>query len=288
MKVLWIGTGVMGAPMAKHLHHAGHQVYAYNRTPEKARQLEPDIKYCDCIEDCILEVDAVFTIVGYPEDVKEVYEKVIPLAKPKTILVDMTTSSPTLAIQLAKQAAEKDLVMLDAPVTGGDIGAIDGKLSIMVGGDFHTYEKMLPLFMQMGNTITYMGHAGSGMYAKLANQTVIAGNILGIAEAITFAKDKGLDLTSMLSVITGGSANSWQAANNGLKMIRKDYRPGFFVKHFLKDLKLVIAEKGELPLTVVETATKAYETLLDTGFADKGTQTIIEYYLQKMANELEI
>ena len=283
MKILWIGTGVMGAPMAKHLQEAGHQVYAYNRTPEKAKRLEPDIKFCENIEDCIEKVDAVITIVGYPEDVKEVYEKVIPIAKPKTILVDMTTSSPTLAKSLAKQAKEKNLMMLDAPVTGGDIGAIQGTLSIMVGGDFYTYEKMLPLFMQMGSTITYMGPSGSGMYAKLANQTVIAGNILGIAEAITFAKAKGLDLTSMLSVITGGSASSWQAANNGIKMIRKDYRPGFFVKHFLKDLKLVMAEKGELPLKVLETATKAYEVLQDKGFAEKGTQAIIEFYLQQMA-----
>lgn len=282
MKILWIGTGVMGAPMAKHLHRAGHQIYAYNRTPEKAKQLEPDITYCESIESCIKDVDAVFSIVGYPSDVKEVYEKVIPLAKPMTILVDMTTSSPTLAINLAKQAKAKNLMMLDAPVTGGDIGAIEGKLSIMVGGDFYTYEKMLPLFMQLGSTITYMGPSGSGMYTKLANQTVIAGNIMGIAEAITFAKTKGLDMTSLLSVITGGSAHSWQAANNGLKMIRKDYRPGFFVKHFLKDLKLVIEEKGDLPLTVVETATKAYEKLSAEGFADKGTQAIIEYYLQRM------
>ena len=283
MNILWIGTGVMGAPMAKHLQQAGHHVYAYNRTPSKAKMLEPEITFCESIESCIDEVNAVFSIVGYPEDVKEVYEKVIPLAKPKTILVDMTTSSPTLAKTLAEQAKEKDIMMLDAPVTGGDIGAINGKLSIMVGGDFYTYEKMLPLFMHLGNTITYMGPAGSGMYAKLANQTVIAGNILGIAEAITFAKAKNLDLTSMLSVITGGSANSWQASNNGLKMIRKDYRPGFFVKHFLKDLKLVMAEKGELPLTVVETATKAYDVLQQKGFSDKGTQAIIEYYLQKMA-----
>ncbi len=283
MIILFIGTGVMGGPMAKHLSEAGHQVFAYNRTPEKAQRLEPEIKYCESIESCLDKVHAVFSIVGYPEDVKEVYNVVIPLAKPKTILVDMTTSSPTLAKELAKRAEERGLFMLDAPVTGGDIGAINGKLSIMVGGDFYTYEKMLPLLMHLGSTITYMGPSGSGMYAKLANQTVIAGNILGIAEAITFAKDKGLDLTSMLSVITGGSANSWQASNNGLKMIRKDYRPGFFVKHFLKDLKLVMAEKGNLPLSVVETATKAYETLSEKGFADKGTQAIIEYYLQKMS-----
>lgn len=283
MNILWIGTGVMGVPMAKHLQQAGHQVYAYNRTPEKAKRLEPEIKFCDAIESCIDKVNAVFTMVGYPEDVKEVYEKVIPLAKPKTILVDMTTSSPTLAKTLAEQAKAKDIMMLDAPVTGGDIGAINGKLSIMVGGDFYTYEKMLPLFMHLGSTITYMGPSGSGMVAKLANQTVIAGNILGIVEAITFAKDKNLDLTSLLSVITGGSADSWQASNNGPKMIRKDYRPGFYVKHFLKDLKLVMAEKGQLPLTVVETATKAYETLMTKGFSEKGTQAIIEYYMQRMA-----
>jgi 3-hydroxyisobutyrate dehydrogenase len=194
----------------------------------------------------------------------------------------MTTSSPTLAKEIYEKAKKKNIDVLDAPVTGGDLGAINGTLSIMVGGDFHIYEKVLPLFQYMGKTITYMGEAGSGMYAKLVNQTVIAGNIMGISEGLMLAKQKNLDLESMLSVITGGSANSWQAANNGKKMIEKDYEPGFFVKHFLKDLKLAMDEKDNLDLKVLEIATKAYETLSSKGFSEKGTQAIIEYYLQKM------
>ena len=282
MKILWIGTGVMGAPMAKHLLEAGHDIYGYNRTPKKAKALEPDIKFCDDIKTCIKDVDIVFTIVGYPSDVKEVYDVLLEEAKPRTILVDMTTSSPTLAKEIYEKAKTKNIDVLDAPVTGGDLGAINGTLSIMVGGDFHIYEKVLPLFQYMGKTITYMGEAGSGMYAKLVNQTVIAGNIMGISEGLMLAKQKNLDLESMLSVITGGSANSWQAANNGKKMIEKDYEPGFFVKHFLKDLKLAMDEKENLDLKVLEIATKAYETLSSKGFSEKGTQAIIEYYLQKM------
>ncbi len=282
MKILWIGTGVMGAPMAKHLLEAGHDIYGYNRTPKKAKALEPDIKFCDDIKTCIKDVDIVFTIVGYPSDVKEVYDVLLEEAKPRTILVDMTTSSPTLAKDIYEKAKKKNIDVLDAPVTGGDLGAINGTLSIMVGGDFHIYEKVLPLFQYMGKTITYMGEAGSGMYAKLVNQTVIAGNIMGISEGLMLAKQKNLDLESMLSVITGGSANSWQAANNGKKMIEKDYEPGFFVKHFLKDLKLAMDEKENLDLKVLEIATKAYEILSSKGFSEKGTQAIIEYYLQKM------
>jgi len=282
VKILWIGTGVMGAPMAKHLLEAGHDIYGYNRTPKKAKALEPDIKFCDDIKTCIKDVDIVFTIVGYPSDVKEVYDVLLEEAKPRTILVDMTTSSPTLAKDIYEKAKKKNIDVLDAPVTGGDLGAINGTLSIMVGGDFHIYEKVLPLFQYMGKTITYMGEAGSGMYAKLVNQTVIAGNIMGISEGLMLAKQKNLDLESMLSVITGGSANSWQAANNGKKMIEKDYEPGFFVKHFLKDLKLAMDEKENLDLKVLEIATKAYEILSSKGFSEKGTQAIIEYYLQKM------
>jgi len=282
MKILWIGTGVMGAPMAKHLLEAGHEIYGYNRTPQKAKALEPDIKFCEDIKTCIKNVDIVFTIVGYPSDVKEVYDVLLEEANPRTILVDMTTSSPTLAKEIYEKAKKKNIDVLDAPVTGGDLGAINGTLSIMVGGDFHIYEKILPLFQYMGKTITYMGKAGSGMYAKLVNQTVIAGNIMGISEGLMLAKQKNLDLESMLSVITGGSANSWQAANNGKKMIEKDYEPGFFVKHFLKDLKLAMDEKENLDLKVLEIATNAYETLSSKGFSEKGTQAIIEYYLQKM------
>jgi 3-hydroxyisobutyrate dehydrogenase len=170
--------------------------------------------------------------------------------------------------------------MLDAPVTGGDIGAINATLSIMVGGDQKAFDTILPLLNKMGKTITYMGGPGSGQHAKLANQTAIAGAISGIAEALTYAKAKGLDQTDMLKVITGGSASSWQAINNGPKMIHHDYAPGFFIKHFLKDLKLVLDEKKDLPLEVVEIVTMMYEKLVERGLDDSGTQALIEFYLK--------
>lgn len=283
MKIAFIGTGVMGKPMALHLSDAGHEVTVYNRTYEKAKALEPKVKAFKSIRECIKDADVIMTIVGYPTDVIEVYDTVIEYAKRGTILVDMTTSSPTLAIDLYHMAKQKGLFMLDAPVTGGDVGANKGTLSIMVGGDEAIFHKVLPLFKLMGSTVTYMGEAGSGMHAKLANQTAIAGSIIGICEALTYAKEKNLDLNKMLSVIVGGSASSWQAANNGPKMIKKDYAPGFFVKHYLKDLKLVLEEKGDLKLEVVEKVTKAYQILSNKGFADQGTQSIIEYYLKKMS-----
>ncbi|MGE4320005.1 MAG: NAD(P)-dependent oxidoreductase [Acholeplasmataceae bacterium] len=282
MNILFIGTGVMGAPMAKHLAHAGHEVYAYNRTFEKAKKLEPIVKAVETFEEIIPKVDVVFTIVGYPSDVKEVYDKVIPLAQEGLICVDMTTSSPSLARTLYEEAKQKGVHMIDAPVTGGDLGAINATLSIMVGGDKDVFLTIKPLLEVMGKTITYMGPQGSGMTAKLCNQTVIAGNILGVAEALVLAKEKGLDQNAMLDVIVGGSASSWQADRNGRKMILKDYEPGFFIKHYLKDLKLAVEEKGDLPLHVLETAMKTYQILSDHGFENDGTQKVIEAYLRKL------
>ncbi len=282
MKLSFIGTGVMGKPMALHLAEAGYDVSVYNRTFSKAKPLEPKCKAFETIKDCVKDADVVFSIVGYPKDVEEVYAEVMQHAKKGAILVDMTTSSPTLAKKLYVEAKHKGFYMIDAPVTGGDLGAINATLSIMVGGDEAIFNQILPMLKVMGSTITYMGKEGSGMHAKLANQTVIAGAVIGVAEALIYAKDKGLDLDKMLNVITGGSANSWQAKNNGAKMIVKDYEPGFFVKHYLKDLKLVLEEKGNLNLEIVEKVAKAYQILQDHGYGDKGTQSIIEYYLQDM------
>ena len=283
MNIAWIGTGVMGNPMARHLQKAGYQVSAYNRTFEKAQALEPHIKACETIEKCVKDADIIFSIVGYPKDVKEVYEEVFKYAKANAILVDMTTSSPTLAKDLYHQAKSLGLHMIDAPVTGGDVGAINATLSIMVGGDHDTYLSILPLLQLMGKTITYMGDAGNGQHAKLSNQVVIAGNIAAIAESLLYAKSKDLNLDSMLNVITGGSASSWQAQINGRKMINHDYAPGFFIKHFLKDLKLVMEEKQDLKLDVVERVVRIFETLNESGYSENGTQAIIEYYLQRMA-----
>lgn len=280
MKIAWIGTGVMGAPMATHLSKAGHDVSVYNRTYSKAQALEPMVTAFDSIEGCIQDADMIFTIVGYPKDVEEVFSEIFKTAKQGAIIVDMTTSSPTLAKALATQGQELGFTVMDAPVTGGDLGAINATLSIMVGGDEAVYKTLLPFLELMGKTINYMGASGSGQHAKLANQISIAGAIAGCAESLAYAHAKGLNLESMLNVIVGGSASSWQAANNGPKMISKDFAPGFYLKHFLKDLTLVIEEKNDLYLPTVEAVHTIYTTLQQQGLGDFGTQAIIDYYIK--------
>jgi 3-hydroxyisobutyrate dehydrogenase len=284
-RIAWIGTGVMGKPMAKHLLDAGYEVSVFNRTISKARNIDPKISVFDDLAMCVKNVDIVFSIVGYPKDVKEIYQVIIESVQPGTILVDMTTSSPTLAKELYEIAKLKNISLLDAPVTGGDKGAIEGTLSIMVGGDQSTYMEILPLLQVLGSRITYMGKAGSGQHAKLANQAAIAGAISGVAEALTYAKYQGLDLNSMLSVITGGSANSWQAQINGAKMIIQDYKPGFYIKHYLKDLNLILEEKDNLPLEIVTSVQKMYDFLSKKGHEDQGTQALIVYYDSILSNQ---
>lgn len=280
MKIAWIGTGVMGAPMALHLANAGHEVNVFNRTYSKAQALEPKVKAFETIEDCVKDADIIFTIVGYPKDVEEVFNKIFVSAKKGSTIIDMTTSSPSLAVKLATQGQAEGFKILDAPVTGGDLGAINATLSIMVGGNKEDFNQILPYLNLMGKTINYMGPAGSGQHAKLANQISIAGAIAGCAESLAYAHQKGLNLESMLNVIVGGSASSWQAANNGPKMITKDFAPGFFLKHFLKDLSLVIEEKNDLYLPTVEAVHKIYHSLESQGLGDMGTQAIIDYYIK--------
>ncbi|MDY0211245.1 MAG: NAD(P)-dependent oxidoreductase [Acholeplasma sp.] len=278
MKIGFIGGGIMGLPMAKNLTKSGFDVVLYNRTYSKIEPFKNDIKVTRDLIEAILDKDVIFTIVGYPFEVKDLYETILPKCKKGAILVDMTTSSPKLAKNLYKAALPFGLSILDAPVTGGDKGAIEASLSIMVGGDLSSYEKVLPLFQSMGKTITYMGEAGSGQMMKLANQITIASNIIGIAESLAFAKDHDLDLNKVLSVINGGSASSWQALNNGVKMVKKDYKPGFYIKHFIKDLRLALDEmKTTLPNLVH--AEMLYTKL---NKMDLGTQAIIEAYLNQI------
>lgn len=277
MKIGFIGGGIMGLPMAKNLSKAGFDVTLYNRTYSKIEPYKDEMKITDNIKDVIESKDIIFTIVGYPSDVLELYKTIMPLCKKDAILVDMTTSSPKLAKELYEEGKKMGLHLLDAPVTGGDLGAIKGTLSIMVGGDFETYTKVVPFFEVMGRTITYMGASGNGQMMKLTNQIAIAANIVGIAESLTFAKDNSLDLDKALAVITGGSANSWQGANNGPKMIIKDYKPGFFIKHFIKDLRLALDEmKTDLP--ILKYAEGLYTRLNQL---ELGTQAIIESYINK-------
>ncbi|MDL2292703.1 NAD(P)-dependent oxidoreductase [Acholeplasma sp. OttesenSCG-928-E16] len=281
MKIAFIGTGVMGAPMALNLAKASYDVSVYNRTYQKAKKLEPQVVAYDNLLECIKDKDVIFTIVGYPNDVKEVYQTIIPHAKKGAILIDMTTSSPSLAKELSLLAEEHDLSILDAPVTGGDIGAVNGTLSIMVGGSKEAYLKAYPLFEVLGSTISYMGESGNGQYTKLANQIAIAGAIGGLAEALSFSKNKNLDSNEVLKILNSGSASSNQSKINGPKMISGNFEPTFFIKHYLKDLELAIKELDGIDLDILKHVKNVYKYLSELGDDNLGIQAIIKYYLHK-------
>ena len=283
MNIAWIGTGVMGSSMAINLKKSGHNVSVYSRTLSKCEPLrEYGIEVKDSIKECVKDADAVFTIVGYPKDVEEVYlgkEGIFEYAREGAYLVDMTTSSPLLAKKLYEKGNKFHI--LDAPVSGGDIGAKNATLSIMVGGNKEDFEYMYNVFECMGKNIIYLGEAGSGQNCKASNQVAIAGTIAAVAESIIYAKKSGLDPKTVLDAISKGAAGSWQLQNNGYKMIEKDYAPGFFNKHFIKDMKIakeVMDEKGE-ELPILNKVLEMYEELAKDGFEDMGTQSIIEKYL---------
>lgn len=282
MKIAWIGVGVMGRSMALNLKKAGHSVSVYNRTLSKCDGLEADgINICTTIKECVNDADAIFTIVGYPKDVEEVYLSdygIFANAKEGAYVVDMTTSSPALAKKLAEVGTK--FHVLDAPVSGGDIGAKNGTLSIMVGGEKEDFEYLLPVFEAMGKNITYLGKAGSGQNCKACNQIAIAGTIAAAAEAMHYAESVGLDGNTVLDAISKGAAGSWQIDNNAPKMLINDYEPGFFIKHFIKDLKIArdtMQSKNE-ELEVLNKVLEMYESIADNGLDNKGTQAIFEYY----------
>lgn len=284
MKIGFIGTGVMGASMAGHLMDAGHELTVYNRTRQKAEGLlARGARWADTPADCASGMDAVITIVGYPKDVEEVYlgEKgVLSTARPGAYLIDMTTTSPALWQRIARAAEQKGLHPLDAPVSGGDTGARNATLSIMVGGEQADFEACVPLFEKMGKTIVYTGPAGCGQHTKMANQIAIAGCVTGVAEAVRYGQISGLDTQNMLSCISAGAAGSWQMSNNGPKMLKGDYAPGFFIQHFIKDMRIAQeeAQKRGAELPVLQLVLSMYESLQEDGRANDGTQAIIEWY----------
>lgn len=289
-KITWIGTGVMGKPMAGYLAEAGYELKLYNRTTAKAEAakesygVDAKVEVFDNIKEAVQDSDIIFTIVGYPKDVEEVIagtDGILDHAKPGAIVVDMTTSSPELAQKLYDLGQARSIEVMDAPVSGGDKGAIEGTLTIMAGGSKQSYDTVLPLLELMGTTINYMGPAGNGQHTKAANQIAIAGAISGMAETITYAVKAGLDPQLVLEVVGGGSASSWQMSNNGPKALAQDYAPGFFTKHFIKDMKLgqeEMAKRGvELP--TLNTALETFEKFAADGHENDGTQGIIQYYL---------
>lgn len=282
MKIGFIGVGVMGGPMVLNLMKKGFDVSIYTRTKEKAQYvIDAGAHWCDTVADAAKGKDVVITIVGYPKDVEEVYfgeDGIIAKADKGTVLIDMTTTSPKLSQKIYEKAAACGLYALDAPVSGGDVGAQKGTLAIMVGGDKDVFDKMVPVFEAMGTNIRYQGAAGNGQHTKMANQIAITGCIASVCEAITYAKNCGLDPRDMFNAISTGAAGSWQMTNNGQKIIDGDFAPGFFVKHFIKDMNIAIDESDarELGLDVLHLVRDKYVKLAELGCEDDGTQALIK------------
>lgn len=284
MRIGFIGVGVMGNGMVKNLLSHGYEVNAYTRTRAKALEaLEAGAEWRESVADCVRDADAIITMVGFPPDVEEVYfgEKgIMANARPGTLVIDMTTTSPRLAQRIYTEAADRGLSALDAPVSGGDTGARAGTLAIMVGGDREAFDRAVPIFKAMGKSIRYMGVAGSGQHTKMANQIAIAGTLAGVCEAIAYARAAGLDVDEVISTISGGAASSWQLANNGPKSAHGDFAPGFFIKHFIKDMTLADGEARarDLPMPVLEKVLAMFRALEAQGYGDEGTQALIRAY----------
>lgn len=284
MKIGFIGVGVMGTPMVKNLKRAGFEVYIYARNILKVKHLEGDgIVIIESIKELVSIVDVVITMVGMPSDVKEVYfdsDKIIPNAKAGTILIDMTTSSPRLAKEIYLESKKNGLFSLDAPVTGGDIGAKNGTLTIFVGGDYDAFEKCTLLFEAMGKVISYVGEAGNGQHAKMANQIAIAGNISGMAESLTYALEFGLNVDELIKVWGSGSAGSWQLINNGARALSGNLAPGFYIKHFIKDMNIAIEELKDknINFKMLTQVRDMFQEMSNRGYENFGTHAIINYY----------
>lgn len=287
----WVGVGVMGRSMCGHLLAAGHTVQVYTRTKASAQAvLDAGAIWCEQPGDVARGAEFVFTIVGYPADVRAVYlgeGGIVDTAGPGTVVVDMTTSEPSLAGEIHARAAAKGIHALDAPVSGGDLGARNASLAIMVGGEQAAFDRALPLFQKMGQNIRLMGGHGAGQHTKMSNQILIAGTMIGVVESLLYAVRSGLDVDAVIDVIGSGAASSWSINNLGRKVANGDYAPGFFIKHFVKDMGIALAEakrmKIALPgLALVE---QLYVAAMAQGLENLGTQGL--YLALKQINGLK-
>ena len=285
MKIAWIGIGVMGESMAGHLLDAGHELFVYNRTVSKTDGLvKRGATLLKEVNDAPLNADVIFSMVGYPKDVEEVYlgeNGLIKTAKEGQVFVDMTTSSPTLAKKISEEFAKVGATALDLPVTGGDIGAKNGTLSIMAGGDKKVFEEtVLPLVKNFGKNITYFGEAGKGQYTKLANQIAIATTMISVAESFKFAKEVGINLDDFFNIVSTGSGGSFSMTSYGPRILKGDFKPGFFIHHFIKDMRLALeeCEKMNIKLPGLETAYEVYNELEEEVRNTNGTQAISKWY----------
>ena len=280
----FIGTGVMGCSMAGHLLAAGHPVNVFNRTREKAEELlSKGAEWCEQPGEVAAKSDIVITIVGFPADVETVYlgdNGIVASARSGSILIDMTTSSPGLAVRIHEAAKAKNYSVLDAPVSGGDVGAREARLSIMVGGDQDAFDRAKPILDIMGANVVLQGPAGSGQHTKMCNQIAIASGMMAICESMAYAKASGLDPDTVLKSIGSGAAASWSLSNLAPRMLGGDFAPGFYVKHFIKDLRIALesAESMQLDLPGLRLASELYLKLASAGCENDGTQALFKLY----------
>ncbi|MCW8862078.1 MAG: NAD(P)-dependent oxidoreductase [Rhodospirillales bacterium] len=283
-EVGFIGLGIMGLSMAGHIQAAGYKLHVYNRTKAKADELvAKGATWQDSPGDVAAASDVVITMVGYPKDVEDIYlgkDGIVDRAKPGACLIDMTTSEPTLAIKIYDAAKAKGLGSLDAPVSGGDVGAREARLSIMVGGDEADFNSVMPLFEAMGTNIQLQGKAGAGQHTKMCNQIVVAGNMLGCVEALSYAIKSGLDPSHVLESVGTGAASSFLLNNLGPKMIARDFAPGFFIHHYIKDMSIAESEADAmgLDLPALKLTKGLYEKIAAAGAREDGTQALIKAY----------
>ena len=283
----FIGIGVMGKSMAGHLLAAGYPLVVYNRTKAKAEALlAQGAAWAECPGAVAKACDVVITMVGYPKDVEETYlgeNGLIAKGRQGALFIDMTTSSPALARRIAVAAKNAGMAALDAPVSGGDVGAREARLAIMVGGEQADFERAKPIFDLLGTNVVHQGEAGAGQHTKMCNQIVIAGNMVGVCEALAYAKTAGLEPEKVLGVIGSGAAGSWSLSNLGPRMLSGDFAPGFYVKHFIKDMTIALEEAAAMGLDTPGLAlTKSlYERLAALGEADSGTQALYKLYVRE-------
>jgi len=279
-RIGWIGTGVMGASMCGHLIARGFAATVYNRTRSKTEPLlAQGAAWADTPHDVAKRSDVVFSIVGFPGDVRDVMlgtEGALAGCQPGNILVDMTTSEPSLAIEIAAAAREKDVFSIDAPVSGGDVGAREARLSIMIGGDAQAAEALRPCWEAMGKTFIHQGGPGAGQHTKLVNQTLIAGNMVGVCEALLYGYRAGLDLNRVLESVASGAAGSWSLSNLGPRIIQNNFDPGFFVEHFIKDMGIALDEARRLGLALpgLALAHQLYLAVQAQGHGRRGTHAL--------------
>ncbi len=283
-KIGFIGTGVMGSSIVKHLLKAGYEVNVYNRTKSKTDELvAKGAVWCEHPAAVTEKSEVVMTIVGYPTDVEETYlgdNGIFQAATSDHILIDMTTSTPTLAVKLYKEGEKRNIPVLDAPVSGGDLGAQKGTLTIMVGGDKEVFESIEPILNVFSSKVNLQGSAGKGQHTKMANQIMVAGTMTGLTEMLVYAEAANLNLEKVIDTVSSGSANNWSLINYGPRILSEDFSPGFFVKHFVKDLNIALNEANkmniDLPFTAM--AQQLYEKLEMNGSANDGTQAFIKLW----------